>query len=778
MRLALGSCRVDLDVLQVERGDDVQPLTPREARLVEYLANRPGQAVSRDELLHAVWEVPEGTRAVGRAVDNALYRLRQKVEDDARNPRYLLTVRGSGYRLVCDVDAGWEGQPSLLGRAEVLGALDPTPSRPVWICGVAGIGKTSVARAWARRAAAIELSLSGVPADGALEHLAAVVGVPLGPGTRLEEGAQRIAGRLARQEAPAVVLDAAEVAPELCRLLAEQLDCPVLVTSRIAPVTPDAADAANSEVVALSALDFDAALQLFERAARRGADGRDRARSLVDALGGNPLALEVVARWSQDIAPDQVEAMLASGVTPVDLALQVTWDALHPFERRVWGAVSLLDETRFGMLVELVDAPPQRVSDAYRRLVASGLVVDEQPLDAVREHGLAQASTVATAASWTNDQWESSGTRAERDRVAGLFARSDVHRPRGLALLVGIAREALFTGPSPAPWLARARSLVADPSEVDVLEAAVDSLAGDHQAAITTLDAVLERDVSPELHLEARARRAWARGSAGELHEAIASLEAVITDAREAGVGALEAMAAVRLGSLLHRAGTTESVQRAVLVLERAAGLLEGVDDAAGAQRVRSSIGLIQLSSGNVDAARPHLEATVAFERSQRMNAALAQHLLNLGGLELVAGRPEVAQAHLEEASERCAELGDFETGVLAQLSLGVATRMAGDPAGAVRRLTSARVMAERLDNPQLTGVAWGFIALVVPDAALRDEAAAVALDVLADHSTLPAWRALLDGPAGRLAWDEVLARTAEVRDPFVQTARLLIPTA
>ena len=70
------------------------PLTGTEARLLDILARTPGETVSRDEL-----QAESGIGGSSRAVDVQVTRLRRKIEDDPRNPRYLQTIRGQGYVL-------------------------------------------------------------------------------------------------------------------------------------------------------------------------------------------------------------------------------------------------------------------------------------------------------------------------------------------------------------------------------------------------------------------------------------------------------------------------------------------------------------------------------------------------------------------------------------------------------------------------------------------------------------------------------------------------------
>jgi two-component system response regulator RegX3 len=73
-------------------------LTTSEFRLVQLLASTPGRVFTRDELVQHLWR----SEFVGdrRAIDVHISNLRRKLEQDPRNPRRLLTVRGVGYKLV------------------------------------------------------------------------------------------------------------------------------------------------------------------------------------------------------------------------------------------------------------------------------------------------------------------------------------------------------------------------------------------------------------------------------------------------------------------------------------------------------------------------------------------------------------------------------------------------------------------------------------------------------------------------------------------------------
>jgi two-component system phosphate regulon response regulator OmpR len=98
--LQLGEVRYDMGRGELWRGHDLIRLTATESLLMRILAGRPNEPVTRQELVEDLGGgVPE---AQERAVDVQITRLRRKIEDDPRMPRYLQTVRGSGYMLAPD----------------------------------------------------------------------------------------------------------------------------------------------------------------------------------------------------------------------------------------------------------------------------------------------------------------------------------------------------------------------------------------------------------------------------------------------------------------------------------------------------------------------------------------------------------------------------------------------------------------------------------------------------------------------------------------------------
>ena len=94
--LQLGGCVFDMERLVLERAGELVPLTSAEAALLAALATRPGEVISREDLA----EGPDGnTGSSARSVDVHVTRIRRKIENNPRYPRYLQTVRGKGYVL-------------------------------------------------------------------------------------------------------------------------------------------------------------------------------------------------------------------------------------------------------------------------------------------------------------------------------------------------------------------------------------------------------------------------------------------------------------------------------------------------------------------------------------------------------------------------------------------------------------------------------------------------------------------------------------------------------
>lgn len=95
-RMELGRIAIDTELLMAYKDGAPLDLTQREYELLKFLAANPGKVYSREALMENVWNY-EGYVGDVRAVDVAVRRLREKVEDDPATPQFVVTRRGLGY---------------------------------------------------------------------------------------------------------------------------------------------------------------------------------------------------------------------------------------------------------------------------------------------------------------------------------------------------------------------------------------------------------------------------------------------------------------------------------------------------------------------------------------------------------------------------------------------------------------------------------------------------------------------------------------------------------
>jgi transcriptional activator of cad operon len=117
--LRIGDWRLDPQLGQLTRGQQVERLEARTLRLLQYLAGRAGETVSIEELLDNVWS---GVVVTQDSVYQAVTALRRLLGDEAKNPRYIATVPRLGYRLVASVSP-W------MDEAAVYSASPAAPAR-------------------------------------------------------------------------------------------------------------------------------------------------------------------------------------------------------------------------------------------------------------------------------------------------------------------------------------------------------------------------------------------------------------------------------------------------------------------------------------------------------------------------------------------------------------------------------------------------------------------------------------------------------------------------
>ncbi|THH34760.1 response regulator [Aliishimia ponticola] len=98
--LSLGPIQYDMERGEMWQGENIVRLTATETQLMRIFSLQVGEALSRSELVEKLGR--DRGQAQERAVDVQITRLRRKIEDNPKQPRYLQTVRGAGYMLTVD----------------------------------------------------------------------------------------------------------------------------------------------------------------------------------------------------------------------------------------------------------------------------------------------------------------------------------------------------------------------------------------------------------------------------------------------------------------------------------------------------------------------------------------------------------------------------------------------------------------------------------------------------------------------------------------------------
>tara|TARA_B100000029_G_scaffold285173_1_gene278998 strand:- start:1542 stop:2219 length:678 start_codon:yes stop_codon:yes gene_type:complete len=92
-KIYIGSALVDLKKLNIKINDKIKKINPQEKKILEKMLESPGKVFSRDSIGKIINITKE------RTIDVMITRLRQKIESNPKNPKYLQTIRGSGYVL-------------------------------------------------------------------------------------------------------------------------------------------------------------------------------------------------------------------------------------------------------------------------------------------------------------------------------------------------------------------------------------------------------------------------------------------------------------------------------------------------------------------------------------------------------------------------------------------------------------------------------------------------------------------------------------------------------
>ena len=91
--------QVDVQNLRVMVAGEIRPLEPKSFRLLVFLVEHPGRALSKDEIMAAVWP---GAFVSDNSLARAITQIRKALDDDSKAPRYVETVPTIGYRFLMD----------------------------------------------------------------------------------------------------------------------------------------------------------------------------------------------------------------------------------------------------------------------------------------------------------------------------------------------------------------------------------------------------------------------------------------------------------------------------------------------------------------------------------------------------------------------------------------------------------------------------------------------------------------------------------------------------
>jgi len=385
----LGSCLVDLSAYTAN--DEV--LTEQEVALLQQLYSADGKPVTRLDLYREVWGYRVEPR--GRALDFAVRRLRPKLGDNSRSPRFLITVRGVGYKLN-GAEAVGLPVPQVISLPVI---VPPPPSRPsplqtmrppnrfigrageqdelrelledgvrlLNLIGPGGVGKTRLAveflmdTSWTVQTA----DLSEVaPEDSPLAVIAAAL--ELDTDSPTTDDLVHAASRL---DVDILLIDRCEhvttaLAPILTALI-QSSSLIIVTTSRhrlgvtgevlfdVAPLPP--ADAATLLIERTRSVRRRMRVQATDPVIRR----------IVQRVDGLPMAIELTAARLRASTPHQIERRLRESLTVLHTGhtdsllhtIQWSWDLLSAAHQRALGALHLIGSVIPPEQAEAVLAP-------------------------------------------------------------------------------------------------------------------------------------------------------------------------------------------------------------------------------------------------------------------------------------------------------------------------------------------------------------------------------------------------------------------------------------
>jgi non-specific serine/threonine protein kinase len=667
--IRFGPFRLDRGAGCVWRHDERVPLPPKPFALLQYLAERPGRLITKDELLKAIWP---GTFVIDAALKVAIRDIRRALDDSADEPLYIETVHGRGYRFRPE-ERGTRLPPALtsfVGRDTELAAIVASfaTTRLVTLRGVGGCGKTRLARQTAIELGCLAdgiwwVDLAGL---GRPDMVVPTIAATLGIRDHRERNLSETLGDFVRGRELLLVLDNCEhvlpgCVPIVLSLLAEGPRLKILATSReplgvagervlvVPPLALPDSDAAD----AIRASD---AVRLFvERA--QDADPQfecshanaSTVAAICRRLDGLPLAIELVAAHAATFSLDEILSRVSDRLTTLperahaasdrhrSLTAVIEWsDALLRTEERELlsrlavfsGSFSLNALQRITSVAngaDVRDVLGALVNKSLVTVISSGPERRYKLLEMVREHA--------------NDKLDSSERQRLRERHATFFSQLAAEwRP----FLTSYQRH---------------RAIAALTAERDNLRTALDRQLTEAPLGAQSLAASLW----------------WWWFHTNQWREGRQWLEAALAATREGGPARVEALCGA--GALAWFQGEHSGAHAH---LDEAVRLGRLQDQSHLLVRALDFLGQVIADRGEVERALPVAKEAVAVAEAGGNQWELAIATIGLGNVLLFGKSVEAAERCYMEGASLCRATADPWALGMALRNLGIVSRHRG----------------------------------------------------------------------------------------------------